>query len=210
LLVVLIVGCKGKGKEKEQPVPPPPPPPPAPVVQVDAPPIEEKSAEVAAIVVDPKACKGASDVAGPDKTGMDFFAGVGGTVDIELTEAPVKIAPDSKLMNEKATPTAKIKDLAFNAYVTSEDLRPLTKAELKTVVFRGTLLRLKSMGPGVIVNAAPDCKQFTVADLIKAIEETERRTRGNTEWFDGIDVHHRYFEGINATDDGAWMIYWGS
>jgi hypothetical protein len=51
-----------------------------------------------------------------------------------------------------------------------------------------------------------------IDDLIAAIEETERRTRGNTQWFGEIDVHHVYFEGLvpAADAEGVWEIVWGS
>ena len=47
-------------------------------------------------------------------------------------------------------------------------------------------------------------------DLLRAIEETERQTRGQSKWFDGVDVHHCFFEGIALADDGTWSIHWGS
>jgi hypothetical protein len=50
---------------------------------------------------------------------------------------------------------------------------------------------------------------FTVRDLAGAIATTERASRGSSEWFGGIDVHHVFFEGIED-DDGAWRICWGS
>ena len=31
-----------------------------------------------------------------------------------------------------------------------------------------------------------------------------------SEWFDGVDVHHVFFEGIHQDSDGVWEIYWGS
>ncbi len=47
-------------------------------------------------------------------------------------------------------------------------------------------------------------------DLCAAVEETARRSRGSTEWFGGVDVHHGFFEGIHLGEDGVWAIRWGS
>jgi hypothetical protein len=46
--------------------------------------------------------------------------------------------------------------------------------------------------------------------MLNAVAETERQTRDKSEWFDGVDVHHIYFEGIHQGSDGVWEIYWGS
>ena len=48
-----------------------------------------------------------------------------------------------------------------------------------------------------------------------------RQVRGDTEWFDGVDIQHVYFEGIYPPDEddldddeefepGVFDIYWGS
>ena len=62
----------------------------------------------------------------------------------------------------------------------------------------------------VIEHAPADGLTFTVRDLAKAVEETERHARGDTEWFGGVDVHHRFFEGIRMDEAGVWHISWGS
>jgi len=51
---------------------------------------------------------------------------------------------------------------------------------------------------------------FRAGDLLLAIEEHERLTRGNTEWFGGIDCHHIYFEGLHKQADGSYRVEWGS
>jgi hypothetical protein len=144
-----------------------------------------------------------------DPVGLAFLnKRISGHLDVELTEAPVKVSPG--LENRKATATAALKDVTLEAKVfTDDDFRPLTAAELDLVVFRGPSLRLLSYG-GAVTHPAPRCGRFTVRDVLAAVEETERRTRGDSEWFDGVDVHHVYFEGLQLTDDGAWIVHWGS
>ena len=84
----------------------------------------------------------------------------------------------------------------------------LTAAQLDRVVFRGSKLALASHGSRVD-HVQADCV-FTVRDLVQAIEATELQTRGNSEWFDGIDVHHVFFEGLTRDAGGDWSVYWGS
>ena len=51
---------------------------------------------------------------------------------------------------------------------------------------------------------------FTVKDLMKAVLRTEKKTRKNTEWFGGIDVHHIFFEGLVKIRGNKFQICWGS
>lgn len=39
---------------------------------------------------------------------------------------------------------------------------------------------------------------------------TGYRTRGESEWFGGADVHHVFFEGIRPEGEDVWRIGWGS
>jgi len=60
----------------------------------------------------------------------------------------------------------------------------------------------------VVVHRAPSAGAFTVRDLLAAVEETERRTRAQSEWFGGVDIHHCFFQGIEVDDQGVWRISW--
>jgi hypothetical protein len=40
--------------------------------------------------------------------------------------------------------------------------------------------------------------------------KTERQTRADSDWLDGVDVHHVYFEGLSGGTGGIWEINWGS
>ncbi|GAB2663226.1 hypothetical protein GCM10027088_47380 [Nocardia goodfellowii] len=71
------------------------------------------------------------------------------------------------------------------------------------------VLNLRGFGDPV-EHRASNGKWFTVRDLVTAIAETERRTRQQSQWYGGVDVHHVYFEGIHEGADGVWEIYWGS
>ena len=47
--------------------------------------------------------------------------------------------------------------------------------------------------------------------ILAAVEETEKLTRAESEWFDGVDVHHVFFEGIRyVSEHDHWYIAWGS
>lgn len=110
---------------------------------------------------------------------------------------------------------AKIVDVQLEASVLeNEQFRDLTEDELQRVVFQEPCILLRGESGDVIEHTAPDGESFTVQELLDAVEETERRTRGNSEWFGGIDVHHVFFERIYRRDEDVandvWSIFWGS
>ncbi|MGA9520488.1 MAG: hypothetical protein WBV82_03435 [Myxococcaceae bacterium] len=75
---------------------------------------------------------------------------------------------------------------------------------------REPLIRLRGEAGDPVEHRAPNGKHFTVRELVKAVEETERQSRSRSNWLGGIDVHHVYFEGIHPENDGTWSIAWGS
>ncbi len=148
-----------------------------------------------------------------DPDGLELLANVRGMLEIELSQPLEPIAPGTTLQNQKAPAQATINALRLVTEINEHDVdRPLTKVELDHVVFRGSTLRLQGNGGPAIGHDAPDCKQFTLKDVLDAIESTERQTRGNSEWFDGIDAHHVFFEGIRqeGPDRDVWRTQWGS
>lgn len=141
---------------------------------------------------------------------LEFFNGLAGKLQIELTVPPEKIG---NLDNVRATPAARIKSLKLVAEVFNRDtktFRDLTSAELQSVAFRASQINLRGEGGDAASHRAPNGEFFTVQDMLNAVAETERQTRDNSEWFDGVDVHHVFFEGIHQGADGVWEIYWGS
>ncbi|WP_405489232.1 hypothetical protein [Nocardia sp. NBC_00511] len=139
---------------------------------------------------------------------LEFFNRLSGKLSIELTEATEDIA--GNLSNQRATATAEIVEVSFTPQVLRDgNFRELTVDELDQVVLESAALNLRSLGEPV-AHQAPNGKWFTVRDLVAAVAETERRTRQQSEWFGGMDVHHIFFEGIEEDVDGAWTVYWGS
>ncbi len=140
---------------------------------------------------------------------LKFFNSLSARLYIDLSEPPEQIA---NLLNVRATPDAEILRLELRAEVFIEEeskFRPLTDEEYHSVAFQGSSITLQSEDGDPITHNAPNGSHFTVRELLQAVEETERRTRGQTEWLGGIDVHHVYFEGIHKSGD-VWEIYWGS
>ncbi|MFD6162321.1 hypothetical protein ACFWF7_39130 [Nocardia sp. NPDC060256] len=138
---------------------------------------------------------------------LEFFNGLSGTLAIELTEPTKNVA---NLSNQSATATATITKVSFVPNVFEDgDFRDLTDDEFDRVVLDLPVLNLRGLGDPV-EHRAPNGKWFTVRDLVAAVGETERSTRQQSQWFDGVDVHHIFFEGIHEGDDGVWEIYWGS
>ena len=129
---------------------------------------------------------------------------------MELSEPTVPIA--ERLENRRAIESATITAVRFepNVYeATSGDFRELTAEELASVAFPDREIVLRGCGSATR-HDAPNGTHFTVRDLIAAIEESERRTRGESAWFGGVDVHHVFFEGLSLADDGVWNVDWGS
>mgnify|MGYP007059528836 CR=1 FL=1 len=141
---------------------------------------------------------------------LEFFNSLSGRLEIELTGPTEQIG---KLENVRATPDAQIKSLTLTAQVYNRDsgtFRELTSEELQSVAFRGAQIALRGESADTVTHQSPNGEFFTVQDMLNAVAETERQTRAESEWFDGVDVHHVFFEGIRQSSDGVWLIYWGS
>lgn len=149
---------------------------------------------------------------GHDDEGLRFFNSLSGRLHIELSEPPQPYS--ARMLNLTAPPTARIQSVSLDmkGRVDPETgkFTDLTDSEWNRVVLRSPLIRMRGETERAVEHRAADGVAFTVRDLAAAIRETERQTRGDTEWLGGIDVHHVYFEGIELEDDGVWAIRWGS
>jgi hypothetical protein len=145
-----------------------------------------------------------------DDEALHFFNRLSGELVIGLSEPPQPIS--DRLANLVAHPTSRLEEVSLVMKVfLGSGFRDLTDTEWERVVLRSPAIRMRGRNrEGVVEHRAPEGMAFTTRDLTAAIVETERQTRGGTEWFDGIDVHHVFFEGIKLDDDGVWSIGWGS
>ena len=146
-----------------------------------------------------------------DDEGLSFFNKLSGRLAIKLSEEPKPISEG--MLNLAAPPTARLVSVSLHMKVwipERAEFRELTELEWTRVVLRSPVIRMGGDAGRAIEHRAPDGAAFTVCDLTAAIAETERQTRGETDWFGGIDVHHAFFEGIEPDDDGVWWISWGS
>ena len=144
------------------------------------------------------------------QSNFEFFNSLSGKLEIELTDPAESYR---NMANLAAKPGARIVEVKFHPEVFEEDkenFRNLTEEELRLEIFRGPNIRLRGESGDVVEHKALNRKSFTVKEMITAIEETERRTRGNSKWLGGIDIHHCYFEGIYQNKNGDWEISWGS
>jgi hypothetical protein len=149
--------------------------------------------------------------------GFNLFNRLSGTISIEMSEPPHRMG---QLWNMQSPPTATLKDVTWpNPSIYEKDnyddpFRPLTSEELDLVVLETPSIRVNSFAclkrTRNVEHKAPNGKYFTIRDMLGVVVETERQTRGDTDWFGGIDVHHVFFEGIKLRDDGVWIIGWGS
>jgi hypothetical protein len=135
---------------------------------------------------------------------------VSGRLEIEISTPPEPVT--ERLSNLKAPREAQIAGIRLEPYIfENHERRPLTQAELDDVALSEPHVRLRSAQSDEVIHFdAPNGIHFTVRDLLTAVEETERKTRGSTEWFDGIDIHHIFFEGLHLDAEGVWRISWGS
>lgn len=145
-----------------------------------------------------------------DHPELDFFNRISGVLNIELSDQakPMKNLPG----NLVAKPSSKIEKITLvTEFYNQEDdtFRALSKEELNSKAFKSKTIALSGESGEVIEYSAVNQKFFTAQELIKAIELTEFKTRANTEWFGGIDVHHIYFEGLSC-HEGVWIPFWGS
>ncbi|MFF2554155.1 hypothetical protein ACFVUS_24365 [Nocardia sp. NPDC058058] len=140
---------------------------------------------------------------------LEFFNSLSGTLNITLSEPPEDISPN--LSNQRATPTAEIAELtlAVQVWEGNADFRAPTSEELTQPALSQPEVTLRGLGDP-ITHQAPNGQWFTVDDLLTAVTETERATRHQQPWFDGIDVHHIFFEGIEFGENGIGEINWGS
>ncbi len=141
---------------------------------------------------------------------LAFFNSLNAQLEIELTEAAKPMS--ESLLNEVAPATARIVDvnLIAHAYIGEEyQLRELSTEELNQVAFdEGSILLMGDSG-GVVKHLSSNSKFFTVKEMLEAVRLTEYKTRGDTDWFGGIDVHHIFFSGIEC-EKGIWVIIWDS
>jgi len=147
-----------------------------------------------------------------DEEALSFFNNLSGRLNVRLSEPTELIAEG--LENRAAPPSARIEavSLSMQVFMRAAEVkfRDLTEEEWNRVVLRAPAIRLGGSDERVIEHQAPDGCAFTVRDLTAAVAETERQTRGGTNWFGGVDVHHVFFEGLSLDKDGVWWIRWGS
>jgi len=148
--------------------------------------------------------------------GLKFFNDLGGALDIEINE-PLATPPKSLGLMSFAPPTAKIKSIGWSPHTYGKNgLEKLTPEQLEIVVFHRPTITVAGEARSPVEHCAPNGQFFNVRDMVQVVVETERQTRGETEWFGGMDLHHVCFEGISTSLWGdkeqkeIWYISWGS
>ncbi len=141
---------------------------------------------------------------------------IGGRLIIDVDTPIVNIG---SLLNEKTTSDAHIDNIYFKAQVgyINEDIasddyefRDPKNNDLSEIVYKKPKIGLRGQANELVEFEAENGENFTLKEIINAIEKTEVETRANADWFDGIDIAHIYFEGLHAEEDGFFRIIWGS
>lgn len=146
----------------------------------------------------------------PTATHFEFFNGLSGNLEIELSESS---KPIGGLANQAAPDSAEIVSMRLNARVyddAADNFRAITAEEYEAVAHARSQIQLQGESGETVTHNAPNGRFFTVRELLDAVVATERQTRGSSEWFDGVDIHHVWFEGISPLENGVWEISWGS
>lgn len=142
---------------------------------------------------------------------LEFFNSIRGKLRIGL-DLPAEPVPGLPLCR-RAAPNARMIYLLLEPGIydgEADEPRPLTQEELDSVAFRGLSIRLQGKGGVTVLHDAPNGSYFTVGELLRAVEETERQSRPKSEWDGGIDVDHVFFDGISPCPGDVWDICWGS
>lgn len=189
-MVACAIGCRGGGGPDRGGAPP---------ADTDSH-ADARAAPIAAAGCDP------ASPARPDPDGLALVDQVAATMEVALSAPPIPRRLDVPHA-EVAPPGAIITGVTLHAYrLGGEGRVPLTAAELDRVIFRGAVLRLRSFGV-VVEHRDADCA-YTLRDLLRAIEVSDRQTRGASPWFEGIDLHHVELQGLFPGPDGAWRVGW--
>lgn len=116
-----------------------------------------------------------------------------------------------KLLNKFVNPNEKIKNIYLTpiSVYTNNKFRNATPEELATIVYPFNEITIRSFGISNTIISKSD-EGFTVGELFYNIIELEKIARPQSDWFDGIDAHHVYFEGLHRCSDGSYEIFWGS
>ena len=116
-----------------------------------------------------------------EQNAFEFFSGLSGRLDIA---------------------SLRIRWRAFE----DDGLRDVTEEEWSRVAVQSSSLLMTSADgtSPAIEHRAADGVAFTVRDLARAVEETERKSRVSTS-----AAQHAYFEGLEKRD-GTYAIRWGA
>jgi len=140
-----------------------------------------------------------------------FNKTVSAILDITFSKKPKQISPN--LYNTHVASDAFIKKMTLEPAFSdteTDNFRPMTTEELAMVVIRKKAITLHSLGETVTGHVAPNGKCFTAGDILNAVVKHEMVARPKTNWFNGIDCHHVYFEGIDSSNGVDFHISWGS
>ena len=132
----------------------------------------------------------------------------------KLSEETVQIAPGSMLLNECALPDATLEACLVDSCGIWDDSTnehtPMKDAELSEVVFAAATFSFNTISEEVVTFETTSSAGFTLQDIFFCIAAAELTTRGQTEWFGGIDTSHCFLEGIQLLQGSVFGCFWGS
>ena len=124
---------------------------------------------------------------------------------------------NEQFLNQFVKPGTELKSVSIpniQKFV-DDEIVDLTVDELSEVCYEGkeiTLVEEKSQFHKGFSKTFRNEDGFTVRQMFDNVEDFEMEARPLSNWFDGIDCHHVFFEGFNKIDgtDNHYTICWGS
>ena len=124
---------------------------------------------------------------------------------------------NEQFLNQFVKPDTELKSVSIpniRKFV-DDEIVDLTVDELSEVCYEGkeiTLVEEKSEFHEGFSKTFRNEDGFTVRQMFDNVEDFEMEARPLSNWFDGIDAHHIFFEGFNKIDgtDNHYTICWGS
>ena len=136
------------------------------------------------------------------------------TLNITL-EFPDDVCQASNIcMVQFAKPHAKVINIKWQDDPTiyeNDDFIPITEEQLSSIGINKSEMML---GPDYSENkrryTASNGQYFTIKEVLDCVLDSEKYFRPLSEWFNGVDLHHRFFEGVRQRNDGSFYTLWGS
>ncbi len=146
-------------------------------------------------------------------TAMDKINGYSAVLQMDIE----KYQWNEQFLNQFVKPDTELKSVSIpniQKFV-DDEIVDLTVDELNEVCYEAseiTLIEHQSEFHEGFSKTFRNENGLTVRQIFDIVEDFEMKARPLSNWFDGIDAHHVFFEGFNKIDgkENTYSISWGS